>query len=543
MRKNNDDIIAKLMDRDADPDELLSLSSAEDPELGLPGFYELSKWLEQEQKHDERSLESEASRLTDYALQAIDVEILREKNEAGKTSWNWSGLKSAFFSWIIDYFGMLPARDEIVFPNRCSSQEKSSPAKFWRYAVPIGFVFMIICLVMLPPSEKPSLPSPVYEQVRTDDAPCLIDYSGNVRMAMAEQTQIQKISDTYTALRTGSIWLDVQKNGAGFAVSTDYGEVRVLGTSFGVSRLSDPERYMIECVEGSVQITANEISRTLTAGNYIILDREGPQKQQLRRQGRKKAYWVRILEQKEDVQTINGLVAYWDMDSVENNQAGLIVKDLGSNGYHAHADAEDGYEPHLEFSPSVYPEIFGQAIQIEKKDKSWLTIPNPEKLSELKDEVTVMAWVRIDEKIDGNTYRILGCYDVLYGMHFGFEGLTINLDMGGKNRDAAGSSSEVLETGQWIHVAASWSKEEKKIRFYANGEFIGEDKIDVERQYKIMDWYIGRNRRYMNEEIKTSKPYYFQGMIDEVRIYDRVLSEDEIREISMISLWEEAVHE
>lgn len=540
----------------SDDDQILLNESKEFSEIEKAVM--LADWLDNQEQRNIEQITRHVRRLNNYLVDQIVAENLNEQqalsSKNDKKHQNLYTLeietdriclKERFLIWLIERLHWLPARDEIVFPGQSSTRKAYSHSSYWRIIATVSLLLFIVIYFLSPQlSSKvaPTLPPPIYEQVSTKDVPQLINYSANVRIAMAQQTQIHRITDTHTALRTGSIWLDVQKGGAGFNVSTDYGEVRVTGTSFGVSRLSDPDCYRIDCSEGSVQIIANGNLDTLTAGKYIILNRNGFKMEGLRKLGRKKARWVRVMEREQAIQSIDGLVAYWNMDSVDNDELELTVLDEGPYGYHAFADSEEGMEPRLRFAPSVQSKIFRDALKIEKEDQSWLTIHNPEKISALKDDFTLMAWVRIEGDIK-DSYRILGCYDLLYGVHFGFEKSTINLDLGGSNRGAGAFSPKMLIANQWIHVAVSWSKTEETARFYADGKFIGEKIIEIERQYKLMDWYIGRNRRFMNEEIRGSKPYYFHGLIDEVRIYDQVLTEAEIRAISMIDFIQEGANE
>ena len=62
--------------------------------------------------------------------------------------------------------------------------------------------------------------------------------TNTVQVAMARATSFEKLSDTKIKLREGSVWLDVEKGGAGFEVATDNGVVHVTGTSFGVKSMA-----------------------------------------------------------------------------------------------------------------------------------------------------------------------------------------------------------------------------------------------------------------------------------------------------------------
>jgi len=90
---------------------------------------------------------------------------------------------------------------------------------------------------------------------------------------------------------------------------------------------------------------------------------------------------------------------------------------------------------------------------------------------------------------------------------------------------------------EWHHVAFTWSKDSKKIKTYIDGSkalnectFLGP--IGIPSQ----NLNIGRNENH---------GYYFNGLIDEVRIYSRALSEGEISDLfngeeietGLVALW------
>ena len=57
---------------------------------------------------------------------------------------------------------------------------------------------------------------------------------------------------------------------------------------------------------------------------------------------------------------------------------------------------------------------------------------------------------------------------------------------------------------------------------YVNGKLVGTDSINLNTIGN--DIYIGRNSRQV-----TNDPEVFDGQIDDIRIYDRALSVDEIK--------------
>ena len=82
-----------------------------------------------------------------------------------------------------------------------------------------------------------------------------------------------------------------------------------------------------------------------------------------------------------------------------------------------------------------------------------------------------------------------------------------------------GTAGPAAQLGEWTHVAASFENEQKK--FYINGRLVGQGTAPLELNTQ-QPLRIGAGA--------TEGPgnYFFPGMIDEVRIYDRALSADEV---------------
>jgi len=77
------------------------------------------------------------------------------------------------------------------------------------------------------------------------------------------------------------------------------------------------------------------------------------------------------------------------------------------------------------------------------------------------------------------------------------------------------------EEGEWMHVVLNITRSDNKMKLYLDGELAGEDVVPsgiIDSTYRL---YIGRNA--------TSENLYWDGRIDDVRIYQRSLSESEIR--------------
>lgn len=87
-------------------------------------------------------------------------------------------------------------------------------------------------------------------------------------------------------------------------------------------------------------------------------------------------------------------------------------------------------------------------------------------------------------------------------------------------RDNANSlDSSPIEQDVWFHALYTCNTKDDELKLYVNGELVGTD-IPGETPVDLTGLMIGREK----------SDRYFPGVLDEVRIYNRVLSEDEIRQ-------------
>ena len=134
---------------------------------------------------------------------------------------------------------------------------------------------------------------------------------------------------------------------------------------------------------------------------------------------------------------------------------------------------------------------------------------------------TLMAWIKIAPGSTGQR-RIAG-QDNFY--------LSVNSD-GTASATAGGetkTSTSVLPENIWVHVAASFNNGDGKFVLYINGE---EEDITSAGTMALgtTDFTIGRKPGVSGEEnVLTSE--YFKGEIDEVRLFNTGLSEEEVQKM------------
>lgn len=97
----------------------------------------------------------------------------------------------------------------------------------------------------------------------------------------------------------------------------------------------------------------------------------------------------------------------------------------------------------------------------------------------------------------------------------------------GNNGGGLGSFARVdtayVKTGQWYHVVYTYSKGISK--FYVNGQLKASQAKTANFTPNSQSLYIGGN-------INTQYPFWFNGIIDDIRIYDRALCDGEVKQLN-----------
>jgi hypothetical protein len=141
----------------------------------------------------------------------------------------------------------------------------------------------------------------------------------------------------------------------------------------------------------------------------------------------------------------------------------------------------------------------------------------------ITDEVTVMAWIKLtgpapDRKIAGNQDGVTGGYKFgVYSNMLEFEIRTAD-NMAVLNRSVGGGT--ILEQGVYHHVAGVYSSQGGYIRTYVNGVLDRELSTTAALGTSTGTFKIGRE--------PFSDSYFWLGFMDDLRVYNRALTQDEI---------------
>ena len=219
------------------------------------------------------------------------------------------------------------------------------------------------------------------------------------------------------------------------------------------------------------------------------------------------------------------LVVYFTFDSVK----GKRVLDESGNGL----DAE------IIKNTKLVKGKYGNAVRITRKTEDCVNVPVSDAL-EISKEITMMAWVYHDDwtgsssqwfdkgnyNEESNKLYGMGVFDVDdLGLAAWFnEKSVVVIILGGERRRYFVSKHE-MKNGAWHHVVGTCTDTSAKI--YLDGEAI----LNINRNDFNRIRFNGANGKDLRIGCVENKPEYaFKGgFIDEVAIWDRALSETEVK--------------
>jgi len=202
-----------------------------------------------------------------------------------------------------------------------------------------------------------------------------------------------------------------------------------------------------------------------------------------------------------------GLVGHWTF----NEGGGTVASD--SSGLANFASFTN--------TPSWLNGIIGSAINF--KTSSALVIQTDSPFPVGTNARTVTAWICV-------TNRVSGAAIFSYGQQSSGKGWTFSLATSNTNGvgvfgfsvNPSASSLTAIPTNQWVHVAASDSA--GNIVYFFNG-------ITNGTATHIINTSLGGLATIGMATPPWDGPHYFGGFIDDVRIYNRALSSDEVKQL------------
>ena len=213
------------------------------------------------------------------------------------------------------------------------------------------------------------------------------------------------------------------------------------------------------------------------------------------------------------------LLAYYDFQQKEGHPE--VLPNVAANG--DQCARRGGGERHLEHRPHV-----GQARPVVPRSERLC----PRRLPQKSDNLTLAAWVCIDSLSENQAYALLAStgwmkpgqvhWQMTRDGHLGFA-CTSGSVGNCKTRPAVIGGDRLR---RWIHLACVYDHAASRVRFYVDGQNVGEVENRNVGPIAFGPACIGNWDR---DAIPYPKPRNFLGRMDELAIFGRPLSADEVQ--------------
>jgi hypothetical protein len=211
-----------------------------------------------------------------------------------------------------------------------------------------------------------------------------------------------------------------------------------------------------------------------------------------------------------------GLVGWWAMNEGENGTCtgGADVCDLSGNANHGTNNGAtwlDGRGPTFEQVDKT------QALEFDGVS-DYVDAGNDGSLA-INGDLTIGAWLyRTSTTRDTIVYKD---YQKEYELFINDGNISLYQGDGDWEYDRSGSVNLDDFLNQWVYVLITRTTASKKLEYYVNGELIDTDIFTKDIISGTGSVHIGAAR--------GGNQYFFNGQIDDVRIYNRALRPEEIR--------------
>ncbi len=216
-----------------------------------------------------------------------------------------------------------------------------------------------------------------------------------------------------------------------------------------------------------------------------------------------------------------GLVLHYPMETL----TGGLVPDASASHLDGHTVAAAG-APRLVAGLKGY----GRALQLTGAQHQYVDVPTSAILD--VDTYTLSAWVRYTGVQNDQT---LGRWEILekadaYWMNVRTNG---RLRVGGFYGGCSGrgvwqylDSTRVIPTGSWVQVVSTYDG--SRLRIYVNGKAAGSKAVSGHTCVNTEPLAIGAK----NHRTKGLLEAFWDGRLDDVRIYNRALTATEVRQLA-----------
>ncbi len=310
--------------------------------------------------------------------------------------------------------------------------------------------------------------------------------------------ELQLISATSARLLSGRMVARAPDGAHGFTIEAGGMDIVDLGTEFGVVNINGAAEVQVfeGVVEAGVKGAALEARSRLGIGQAARLEdgKSVVEQAAFSTQGFMRA----MANELDDPRLLRGMLAWWKFDEA----SGTVAHDATGNGH-------DGVLHHCDFDHDGEAGKYGRALRLLGAD-TYVAVPFEDFNLET---MTIQAWIKPGDQQGGDAQII---------SQVGGFGLAVPRNLFMKyyfwDRDAIMACR--FEAEHWCHLVATYDGRERG--FFVDGVRIG-------------TFASGPLRPSRNElrigALGNGSGGFYRGCIDDLRIYDRALSADEVRRL------------
>ncbi len=166
---------------------------------------------------------------------------------------------------------------------------------------------------------------------------------------------------------------------------------------------------------------------------------------------------------------------------------------------------------------------------------NYIRINNSQSL-DLKESFSISAWVNVDNYSlpgvivwNGDPAFAKDPYLLYFSNRPGYNGIGVRKDAGtGVTINEIYASSNIIFSGVWCHIVGTCNSTTKTMNLYVNGELIKTGTFaDMGITYSTSNFWTMIGAAQSSAGIDN----FFKGKVDEVRIYNRELTNTEVTEL------------
>ncbi|MCK4997933.1 MAG: FecR domain-containing protein [Anaerohalosphaera sp.] len=459
-----------------------------------------------------------------------------------------------------------PVAEPVEVTRGITKIEKQLPSKLLIYTAILSTAAMLFLMLLLwiVPAEPPIVASLGYtvdavwgqyteekvmgEELRRggyylEKGLVQIVFNDGAKVILEGPADFELSSTSAMELFSGKVVANVNRDAAGFTVQTPSGKVLDLGTEFGVDvdlagnsdiHVFDGEvvlypqnnKKKVPLLKGKAKrITTSGKQKNIELNKYAFVHQDEFNAKVKANQGDSYHRWLAYSYQLRRDPT---LVAYYPFEydpdrpdklvNYAGATAGRLNGTLGEKGIQAVSPT---------WTKGRWPEK--DALRFERAKKQLVIVPGDPDLS-ITGPITLAVWVRCPELDKGG--QLLSCrttQHINYQIRFAdrLDGQSDGLSFFRYAKLGSGEiiSKGIIPSGQWDHIAVT--HDNKTVKYYLNGVLLDFKPHEFQNLPVAADLLIGAARN----NVANMRDRMFNGIIDEIAILKRVLSEEEISEM------------